>query len=120
MIKKFAGYLLSVCWAPALLVYSCKDKEPSLVNIEKVNVSYTESTEDFPNPERGFYRYSEVHSSSYTVLTEAELKAYRSPQSIESANYQVASTLVFRYYILDDVVNTAISASFLTNIKKDF
>jgi len=120
MIKKLTGYALSVSLAAILLSSSCKDKDANLVKIEKVNVTYTESSEDFPNPERGFYRYSEVHSSNYVVLNEAELKAYRSPQSIESANYQVASTLVFRYYILDDVVNQAISASFLTNLKKDF
>ena len=120
MIKKLTGIALGTCLTAILLSSSCKDKEASLVKVEKVNVTYAESAEDFPNPERGFYRYSEVHSSNYVTLTEAELKAYRSPQSIESANYQVASTLVFRYYILDDVVNTAISASFLTNLKKDF
>lgn len=120
MIKKFTGYALSLAFAAILLSFSCNDKDPDLVKIEKINVTYTESAEDFPNPERGFYRYSEVHASNYVTLNEAELKAYRSPQSIESANYQVASTLVFRYYVLDDVVNTAISASFLTNLKKDF
>jgi hypothetical protein len=120
MIKRLTGYALGICLAAVLLASSCKDKEDNLVQIEKVNVAYTESSEDFPNPERGFYRYSEVHSSNYTVLTADELKGYRSPQSIQSANYKVASTLVFRYYILDDVVNQAISASFLTNIKKDF
>lgn len=120
MIKKITGYALGTCLTAVLLSSSCKDKEANLVQIEKVNVNYTESAEDFPNPERGFYRYSEVHSSNYTVLTADELKGYRSPQSIQSANYQVASTLVFRYYILDDVVNTAISANFITNIKKDF
>jgi hypothetical protein len=120
MIKRLTSYALGICLAAVLLASSCKDKEDNLVQIEKVNVAYTESSEDFPNPERGFYRYSEVHSSNYTVLTADELKGYRSPQSIQSANYKVASTLVFRYYILDDVVNQAISASFLTNIKKDF
>ncbi|MBB5395785.1 DUF4832 domain-containing protein [Mucilaginibacter sp. AK015] len=120
MIKKFTGYALGVSLAAILLAFSCNDKSANLVKVEKVNVTYTESAEDFPNPERGFYRYSEVHSSNYEVLTEAELKSYRSPQSIQGANYQVASTLVFRYYVLDDVVNKAISASFLTNLKKDF
>jgi hypothetical protein len=120
MIKKFTGYALSVSFAAILLSFSCNDKDANLVQVEKVNVTYAESTEDFANPERGFYRYSETHSSNYTVLTEAELKTYRTAQSIPTANYQVASTLVFRYYILDDVVNTAISSSFLTNIKKDF
>jgi hypothetical protein len=120
MIRKYIVHACSICLIAVLLFISCKNKEDELVKVEKVNVTYIESNEDFPNPERGFYRYSEVHSSNYTVLTEAELKSYRSPQSIETANYKVLSTLVFRYYILDDVVNKAISASFLTNIKKDF
>lgn len=119
-MKKFTGYGLSVVLTTLLLSLSCSNKNTGLVNIEKINVTYTESNEDFPNPERGFYRYSEVHSSNYVTLNEAELKSYRSPQAIPTANYQVASTLVFRYYILDDVVNKAISASFITNIQKDF
>lgn len=120
MIKILTGYCLGLMLAFTLLSSSCKDKEANLVKVEKVNVTYTESTEDFPNPERGFYRYSEVHSSNYEVLTAAELKGYRSLQSIQSANYSVLSTLVFRYYILDDVVNQPIKSSFLDNLKKDF
>lgn len=120
MIKKYTAYALSACLVGVILFLSCSNKEADLVKVERINVTYTESNEDFPNPERGFYRYSEVHSSNYTVLDVEELKSYRSPQAIQSANYKVSSTLVFRYYILDDVVNTAITASFLTNIKKDF
>jgi hypothetical protein len=120
MMNKSTSFLVSTCLAAVLLFFSCNDEESDLVKVERVNVSYTESSEDFPNPERGFYRYSEVHSSNYTVLTAAELKGYRTPQAISSANYQVTSTLVFRYYVLDDVVNTAISTSFMDNIKKDF
>jgi hypothetical protein len=98
---------------------SCKDNDDKLVQIEKVNVTYTESQEDFPNPERGFYRYSETHASNFKVLVADELKGYRSLQSIESANYKVYSTLVFRYYILDNLTSAPIPASFLTNIEKD-
>ena len=120
MMNKSTSFLVSTCLAAVLLFFSCNDENSDLVKVERLNVTYTESSEDFPNPERGFYRYSEVHSSNYTVLTAAELKSYRSPQAISTANYQVSSTLVFRYYVLDDVVNTAISASFMSNIKKDF
>ncbi len=120
MIKNNSRYALSVSLVVMLMAFSCKDKELNLVQVERVNVNYTQSDEDFPNPERGFYRYSETHSSDYSVLNEAELKSYRVPQTVQSANYQVSSTLVFRYYILDNVVNTAISANFLTNLKKDF
>ncbi|WP_316817497.1 DUF4832 domain-containing protein [Pedobacter nyackensis] len=98
---------------------SCKDDSTNLVKIEKVNVTYSESTEDFPNPERGFYRYSETKASNYSVLDAAQLKTYRTLQDISSANYKVYSTLVFRYYILDNITTTPISDSFLSNIKKD-
>ena len=119
-MKKIIVYGVVSCLVAVLILLSCKEKDEELVKVERVNVTYKESMEDFPNPERGFYRYSEVHSSNYTVLTESELKAYRTPQAISTANYQVSSTLVFRYYVLDDVVNKAISTTFLSNIKKDF
>jgi hypothetical protein len=98
---------------------SCKEDNTGLVQVEKVNVVYTESTEDFPNPERGFYRYSETKASNYTVLDASVLKSYRTLQDISTANYKVYSTLVFRYYILDNVTTASISAAFLDNIKKD-
>ncbi|ATP55295.1 hypothetical protein CPT03_01860 [Pedobacter ginsengisoli] len=101
------------------LFTSCKEENEILVRVEKVNVTYSESDEDFPNPERGFYRYSETTASSYSVLDAETLKAYRLLQDISTANYKVYSTLVFRYYILDNVTTTSISESFLNNIKKD-
>ncbi|EDM37710.1 hypothetical protein PBAL39_14834 [Pedobacter sp. BAL39] len=101
------------------LFSSCKDDHDDLVQVEKVNVTYTESTEDFPNPERGFYRYSETTASDYSVLDAPTLQSYRTLQDISSATYKVYSTLVFRYYILDNVKTTAISNTFLENIKKD-
>jgi hypothetical protein len=119
-MKKITHYALAAYLASILLSFSCKEKNIKPLDDGNINIAYTESAEDFPNPERGFYRYSQVHSSNYKVLNEAELKGYRTSQSIQNANYKVISTLVFRYYILDDVINQAISASFLINIKKDF
>ncbi|GAA4313280.1 hypothetical protein GCM10023149_08980 [Mucilaginibacter gynuensis] len=117
-IKFTSVYLLSAVML-ATNFMSCKDKADNLVKVEKVNVSYTESTEDFPNPERGFYRYSETYASNYQLLNADELKSYRTLQAIPTANYQVYSTLVFRYYILDNLTNAVIGASFLSNIQKD-
>lgn len=102
------------------LAMACKSKESELVQVEKIKVTYVESNEDFPNPERGFYRYSETYASNFTVLDANELKGYRSLQSISNANYKVYSTLVFRYYILDGLTNAAIGASFLTHVQSDF
>ena len=120
MFKPAKISTLVLLFITSLWLSSCKDDEPNLVKIEKVNVSYTESNEDFPNPERGFYRYSEVHSSDFKTLVANDIKGYRDLQSIASANYKVLSTLVFRYYVLDDVTSKPISATFLDNLKKDF
>lgn len=83
-------------------------------------LNYTESTEDFANPERGFYHYSEVRSSSYRLLNQAELTGYRSMQPVSGANYQVISTLVFRYFVIDDAKDRPLTTSFLENVGKDF
>jgi regulation of enolase protein 1 (concanavalin A-like superfamily) len=86
---------------------------------QSVSVNYTESSEDFPNPERGFYRYTETRASNYTVLTASELRSYRNLQQPWNANYSVMSTLMFRYYILDTHKSTPLSSSFLTNFSRD-
>ncbi|WP_442587306.1 DUF4832 domain-containing protein [Pedobacter sp. AW31-3R] len=117
--KNLRHYSVCLSIAVATSFASCKSEDSGLVKVEKINVTYTESTEDFPNPERGFYRYSETNSSDYSLLDAAELKSYRSLQTIPSATYDVYSTLVFRYYILDNVITTAISADFLSNMEKD-
>lgn len=73
------------------LFSSCKEDREDLVQVDKVNVTYTEGNEDFPNPERGFYRYSETSSSNYSVLDAATLRSYRTLQDIPSATYKVYS-----------------------------
>jgi len=118
LLKKIpCGILMLV---PVLL--SCKSKgepAPPPEQEPKATVTYTESTEDFPNPERGFYRYTETTTSNFTALDANTLKGYRQLQSISNANYRVYSTLVFRYYVLDDVKNTAISQTTLAKINED-
>jgi len=116
----FNNYSMAICFAALSLTASCKDNDTKLVQIEKVNVTYVESNADFPNPERGFYRYSETRASNFTLLNADELKSYRTLQTITGATYQMYSTLVFRYYILDNITATAIPASFLSNMEKDF
>ncbi len=116
--KKFSFYALMLI--PALM--SCKKKGGTAKEPEpgpKPTVTYVESTADFPNPERGFYRYSETRTSNFTVLDVNTLKGYRLLQSISNANYRVYSTLVFRYYVLDDVKTTAIPQSTLDKINED-
>ena len=88
-------------------------------NKEEFTRSYKESSDDFPNPERGFYHYSETNLSNFTALDANTLKGYRNLQSVSNADYQIYSTLLFRYYILDNVKNTAIPQSSLDKITAD-
>ncbi|SDL30819.1 protein of unknown function [Catalinimonas alkaloidigena] len=85
-----------------------------------ITTTYTESDEDFPNPERGFYRYSETHVDAYTPLDATELASYRQPQTVSGARYSVPSTLVFRYYVLDGYTDQPLPAEFLSRMETDF
>lgn len=103
--------------------FSCK-KNNSGGQIEPPStdevVSYTADNTDFPNPERGFYRYSETSAANFVPLYLVEVKGYRSLQSIYTANYSVLSTLVFRYYVLEGFNNAPLPAALLNNISADF
>ena len=84
-------------------------------------VSYPISTEDIVNPERGFYSYSETLSSNPTPLNSQDLIDKRlNFYTSSGANYSVRSSLVFRYIVLDNFKNSAISSSFLNSLEQDF
>lgn len=83
-------------------------------------VDYTASTEDFPNPERGFYRYTETTSSDYNPLDANELQSWRSLQQPFGANYSIYSTLAFRYFVLEDFKDSPISQTYLNAVAQDF
>lgn len=83
-------------------------------------VVYTESTEDFPNPERGFYRATETFANDYKPLDVDMMKTWRSLQQADGGNYKIYSTLVFRNIVLAGYTNAALPQSLLDNIKKDF
>ncbi len=81
---------------------------------------YTESTEDFVNPERGWYRYSEARSSGYQLLDSTTLADQRELHQPFSADYSVYSSLVFRYFFLEDFKTGPISQGFLDSMQMDF
>lgn len=83
-------------------------------------VLYQPSGEDFANPERGFYHYSETRSSNYTPLDVDELISWRSLHQPWSAQYSIYSTLVFRYFVLENFKNGPISNAYLNAITQDF
>ncbi len=84
-------------------------------------ITYSESSADFFNPERGFYRYSETKASSYTPLNQAELISRKSLHEVHaSPQMSIYSSLVFRYFVLDDFIDASISQDFLDLMEADF
>lgn len=73
--------------------------------------TYTSSSELFSNPERGFYKHTETHSTDYELLTQSTLTNYRQNQKI---------TLILRVFYLENFVNSDISQSYLNNMQTDF
>lgn len=74
-------------------------------------VTYTPSTAVFSNPERGFYRYTATHSGAYNSLNQNTLINYRVNNNI---------TLIFRYFYMEEFLNSPISDAFLANVQSDF
>jgi hypothetical protein len=85
-----------------------------------ITVTYEASDEDFPNPERGFYHYSETSANAFNPLSKAVLQGYRTPKRAGGATYDVVSTLVFRYFVLETFNDAPLSDAFLNNVKADF
>lgn len=70
-------------------------------------VNYISTNELFPNPERGFYKYTD--SKGTPALSEQTLRSYRQKQI----------SLIYRLYYLKDFKNAPISDAFLSQIKQD-
>ena len=70
-------------------------------------VSYISANDLFPNPERGFYKYTD--SKGTPALSEQTLREYR----------QNNASLIYRLYYLKDFKNVPISDAFLSQIKQD-
>jgi hypothetical protein len=83
-------------------------------------INYVADGTDFPNPERGFYRYSATDANNYVQLNINELKSYRTGRTVAGGSYSVMSTLVFRYFILNGFNNAPLSTALLNNIQADF
>ncbi len=105
----------------ALILVSCSKWEKNIQpeNTNPGNFTYTASTEDIVNPERGFYRQVEIFSSNYIPLDKSVLAGYRTPNNITGATYTAASSLVFAEYVLDSFTNSPISADFLAKFDQD-
>ncbi|WP_020569742.1 DUF4832 domain-containing protein [Neolewinella persica] len=92
----------------------------SVATAAQITITYQSSAEDFPNPERGFYRYTETRSGNYSPLVVGELQSYRNPYTPGGASYSVVSTLAFRYFFLEDFKAGPISQNYLNEVAADF
>lgn len=106
-----------------LLILSCNKKGTTTDTTKDTNaieVTYQESTVDFVNPERGFYRTASTLSSNFNALNKQTLISYRTVQAIPGSKYKVASSLLYRVYILDNFKNKPLSEEFLEKMSNDF
>ena len=80
-----------------------------------------ESTEDFSNPERGFYLPFTTSTGSFTPLDKDALIKFQSePQQAKSATYTFHGSLIYRSYVLERFKTAAIDTAFLQLIQHDF
>jgi hypothetical protein len=83
-------------------------------------VAYQPSTEDFPNPERGFYIPIGTSASHFVSLDRAALKAqFAGPQKHGNATYAIFSTLLMREYTLDTFRGRPLTREFLDEVDHD-
>ena len=118
--KKIIKNVFLLLFAAVLGAGCKKSKNPPEVISGNATVTYTESTDDFANPERGFFRFTEVRASAYTPLVQSQLQLWRGLTSADGGNYQVYSTIIYRNFIMDIFKNAPLSAAFLQSVKNDF
>jgi hypothetical protein len=82
--------------------------------------TYTVSSEDFANPERGFYFQADSYASAPSAVP-ANLSSYRiNGKSSPGNTYTAKISLLLRLFYLDTFVNAPISSNFLNAIQTDF
>jgi len=122
-MKKISVGCLLIFTAITITLFSRCSKldNPALYHATVADtVQYIESTADFPNPERGFYRVAETYVDNYVPLDVAQMKNWRTLQPADGGNYQVYSSLVFRDIILKGYNDKSLSQDILNNISNDF
>lgn len=108
--RRISGFILLGLWLIGA---------PALAQIFVTN-TYTSSTEDFANPERGFYIQADSYASAPSSVP-ANLANYRVNGKNSPGNtYNAKISLLLRLFYLDSFVNAPISASFLNSILTDF
>jgi hypothetical protein len=81
---------------------------------------YTVSTEEFANPERGFYIQADNYASAPSSVP-GNLASYRINGKNSPGNtYSAKISLLLRLFYLDSFTNSPISSNFLNAIQNDF
>ena len=83
-------------------------------------ITYQESYEDFPNPERGFYIGESTKASHFVPLDSQSLKKmFSGPQKYGNAHYAINPTVLMRGYDLDTFRQQPLSKTFLDAVDHD-
>jgi len=93
-----------------LCMTGCSKKSVDNPDQKTTTIEYQSIDDAFPNPERGFYKYSDCNlGTSWVALSENTLKAYR------GNNY----SLLFRYFYIKDFRNAPLSDQALSQFDND-
>lgn len=105
MYSLISAILLGLCFV------GCSKKSDNNPAAPKTTtVTYQSSDDAFPNPERGFYKYSACNlGASFAALNENTLKSY------VASNY----SLLFRYFYINDFQNSPLSDQALSQFDSD-
>ena len=82
-------------------------------------VTYGVDDTVFGNPERGFYKQTEVHSYGYNFLNQGTLEHLRT-NYYNSATGDNPITIVSRTFYLENFLYSDVSSDFLANMQADF
>ena len=82
--------------------------------------TYTVSTEDFANPERGFYIQADSYASAPSAVPGSLANWRANGRNSPGNTYTAKISLLLRLFYLDTFVNAPISSNFLSSIQADF
>lgn len=80
-------------------------------------VTYTESTYLIANPERGLQKYS-ITASNYATTDGANNLSVATLTDMKNSSDKI--TVVYRYFMLNEFMNSVINTTYLNNIQTDF
>ena len=112
--------LLRVPLNVRVLVFACLVTGPFAFGQGFATNTYTVSSEDFANPERGFYFQADSYASAPSSVP-ANLASYRiNGRNSPGNTYTAKISLLLRLFYLNTFVNAPISSNYLDSIQTDF